>query len=139
MQWLKTRHGYVGATLARFMCGSIASRLGDATFRADFDALADVIGSDGAHTVLRGNCQLASRFTPENVAHLKVIGAHVRDLGLDVGDTLRTIVSNSIPMMKKLGLLNDKLLTLDKAQVVAFAQSCKGDAHAKRDVVANAL
>ena len=71
--------------------------------------------------------------------HLKAIGAHVRDLGLDAGKMLRTIVSNSIPMMKKLGLLEDKLLTLNKAQVVAFAQSCRGEANTNRDAVANAL
>ena len=62
-----------------------------------------------------------------------------RDLGLDAGDILRTIVNKSIPMMEKLGLLEDKLLTLDEAQVVAFAQSCRGRKNTKRDAVANAL
>ena len=71
--------------------------------------------------------------------HLKAIGAHVRNLDLDAGKMLRTIVNKSIPMMKKLGVLKDKLLTLDKAQVVAFTQSCRGGLHTKRDVVANAL
>lgn len=46
---------------------------------------------------------------------------------------------HGVSMMKKLGVLKDKLLTLDKAQVVAFTQSCRGGLNTKRDVVANAL
>ena len=40
---------------------------------------------------------------------------------------------------RRLGLLKEYLLMFDEAQVVKFAQSCRGGKNARRDAVARAL
>ena len=90
--------------------------------------------------MLRNNGELASRFTPAMAASLARVAVHAKDYGLDGGDTLRTIVNKSTPMMKKIESLATHVESLTtKAAFVAFVKSCRGDKNSKRNLVANAL
>ena len=132
----------MGEQLTRFMCDSTASALVKRPddFLAAFDVLRACIGTDGMVTVLRNNNQLASRFTPAMAASLARVAVQAEGYGLDGGDTLRTIVNKSIPMIKKIESLATHVESLTtKATFVAFVKSCKGDAQSKRNLVANTL
>jgi len=117
-----------------------ARRVESVDFRVALGVLCRVIGTDGLVTVLRKNGQLASRFTPAMAASLARVAVQAKGYGLDGGDTLRTIVSQSVPMIKKIESLATHVESLTtKAAFVAFVKSCKGDAHSKRNLVASAL
>ena len=102
-------------------------------FLAAFDVLRACIGTDGLVTVLHNNDQLASRFTPAMAASLARVAVHADGHGLDGGDTLRTIVYKSVPMMNRIKSLATHVESLaTKAAMVAFVKSCKGDAAKRR-------
>ena len=90
--------------------------------------------------LLCNNDPLACRITSTSVTHIGPIATHLSALNIEPVEALRTLLSGSVKMIDKLPSLAAKVASLKtERELKALIQSVRGQAHPKRNKVADSL
>ena len=139
---LKTELSLSTAQLVSIAGNSCAAkRLECDGYRAAIVAIATPMSNRAALCrLMKNNGTLASRVTTASAADMAAIVTHLNGLSLDGGVLLHTLLGKSTRMIDRLHLLRAKVESItEKAVMVKFVKSCKGDHNKNRDAVALAL